>query len=92
MTRANWQNDTRSAQVVDLMLLLNDNPTTPRSHWRTGVVCEVYPDKKGHVPSVKLRTLVKKKNQEEKEPTYYVRPVAKCILLSAADQAPGRVG
>ena len=41
-------------QIGDLVLIANQN--MPRGHWPKGLVIETYPDKKGIVRQVKLRT------------------------------------
>jgi hypothetical protein len=84
-TRAKWQSEERNMKEDDLVLVLDDN--LKRNEWKMGSVVEVYPDKKGFVRSVMVCQMVEDK-KGHKRPLYYVRPVVKLVLLSAADRLP----
>ena len=73
-SRQKWFTEKSNIKVDDLVLLLEDSQ--PRSQWSKGRVVEVYPDSKGKVRIVLVKTsksLVK-------------RPITKICLVESAKQ------
>ena len=70
--RQKWTKPVRNFVKDDLVLVKADNE--PRGHWPMGRIVEAYPDKHGHVRSVKVRTAS----------GYLVRPVT-CLCLLEGD-------
>ena len=71
--RQKWLYPQRNVAVGDIVLVVNDN--APRNSWMMGRVLQVYPDSKGHVRQVLVKTKI----------TTFKRPVDKlCLLLEAA--------
>ncbi|XP_060768345.1 uncharacterized protein LOC132875531 [Neoarius graeffei] len=72
--RQKWMRPKRSFAVGDIMVMMD--PLAPRGSWQMGRITQTYPDKRGHVHSVQLRT---RTGQLE-------RPVTKiCLLMEAED-------
>lgn len=73
-SRQKWNRSRRNFREGDIVLIVNK--TTPRSFWPLARITEVYPDAKGQVRKVKLRTKL----------TILERPITKCILLEGVDE------
>ncbi|XP_076853974.1 uncharacterized protein LOC143509288 [Brachyhypopomus gauderio] len=71
--RHKWMRPRRSFAVGDIVVVME--PLAPRGSWQMARVTQTYPDKRGHVRSVQLRT---KTGQLE-------RPVTKICLLMEAE-------
>ena len=73
--RQRWQQPERNLQIGDVVLIGDE--TAPRCSWLMGRVLETYPDKHGHVRSVKVKTMT----------STLIRPITKlCLLLEQEDQ------
>ena len=72
--RQKWFQKQRNMQKDDVVLLVDES--LPRSRWALGRIMDVYPDSKGLVRSV----LVKSNN------TLFKRPITKLCLILQADQ------
>lgn len=74
--RQRWNTTKRSFTVGDLVIIMD--PTAPRGSWLMGKIVDTYPDKRGLVRSVKLRT----------KTGHLDRPINKiCLLQEAAEVA-----
>ena len=71
--RQKWFSSKRNLAVGDLVLLID--PNTHRGEWPKGVISTVYPDKKGIVRQVCVRT----------RNGYFDRDIRKVCLLESAD-------
>ena len=67
--RSKWNNVKRNLRVGDVVLIKQEN--TARNVWPLARIVEVYPDAKGFVRSVKLRTAT----------TTLDRPISKLVLI-----------
>ena len=74
IARAKWQQIKRDLRVNDLVLLVEE---TPRCHWKTGRIVQVFLGNKGHVRSVKVKT----------SDGEYERPAVRCCLLLPTEDA-----
>lgn len=72
--RQRWSTTGRNFSVGDVVLIVDE--TSPRSSWPLGKVVETFPDKKGLVRQVKVRT----------KTTVLCRPVTKLCLLQEAEE------
>lgn len=52
--RQKWNDKKRNLAVGDIVVIMD--PSAPRGSWPLGRVLEVYPDARGFVRSVKLKT------------------------------------
>jgi hypothetical protein len=68
--RTKWFRHNRNAEVGDRVLVIDEN--TKRGEWPVGIVTEVYPDGKGVVRQVTVKT----------DSSEYKRPVTKLCLLA----------
>ena len=70
--RQKWNTERRNFSKGDLVLMASEN--TPRGQWPLGRILETFPDQKGHVRSVRLRTATGE----------LVRPIT-CLCLLEGD-------
>ncbi|GAA6094044.1 uncharacterized protein LOC120475405 [Tachysurus ichikawai] len=68
-----WSAPSRNFISSDIVLLVDDS--APRNSWITGKVIKTFPDNKGFVRQVRLKT----------KTNYLNRPVTKICLLQEAD-------
>ncbi len=52
--RQKWNKDKQNIKAGDIVLIIDD--TSPRNSWPLGRVLETFPDRKGYVCRVKVRT------------------------------------
>lgn len=71
--RQKWSRARRSFAVGDIVVIMD--PMAPRASWLMGRITQTYPDKKGHVRSVQLKTRTGQLD----------RPVSKICLLMEAE-------
>lgn len=73
--RSKWHHKSQNLQPNDLVILVDDN--APRSSWTMGHVMKTFPDAKGFVRSVLVKT----------KTTVLQRPINKlCLLMEARDR------
>ena len=75
--RQRWSTISRNLHVGDIVMIVDE--TSPRNSWPLGRVVETFPDRRGFVRQVKVKT----KTSE------LCRPVTKLCLLQEAEEDKG---
>ncbi|XP_054607429.2 uncharacterized protein [Nothobranchius furzeri] len=81
-----WHGDKKNIEVNDIVILQEDS--APRNHWRLARVTEVYPSADGRVRKVKLLvsdSTLDERGKRSTRPVYLERPVQKIVLLVEAE-------
>ena len=74
LPRSKWLELKRNVSINDVVLIVDEN--TPRSQWPLGRIVKTYPDSKGIVRTVSIRT----RSTEQK------RPISKvCVIIPAGE-------
>lgn len=85
-SRQKWTKEQRNAKVNDIVLLQDD--TTPRNHWKSAKIIEVYPGKDGRVRKVKLLisdSTLDGKGKRVSKHVHLERPIQKTVTLLEAE-------
>ena len=73
--RQKWCSPRRNFAVADLVLVVDEK--TPRGRWPMGLIEEVFPDSKGYVRHVKVKTAA----------SVYKRDIRKLCLLEGVQNS-----
>lgn len=79
--RTKWFKHTKPLQLDDVVLIVDEN--FKRNTWPKGIVVNVFKDKRGHVRSAEIRTVLG---------TFLRRPVSKLAVLDVRDGSAQREG
>jgi hypothetical protein len=71
--RQKWNKETRNMKVGDVVLTVDNN--APRNSWPMGIILETFPDKKGNVRVVKVKT----------KSSVLIHPITKLVVLLEMD-------